>query len=164
LFARRPAYGGKIPERGGPGGEASSQDMSEDHGQAMPNSIDNIIAMELVPLLDRECARLGIPREFVVGVYGIWPRAFEYGSLCEPVWDQDGHLRGVTIRIASDHGRLGARIDFLHELHHARSYYRGERSSELRAWLYALSRIAVEGLTATRNGLLSFVRAASKFL
>ena len=69
--------------------------------KAKYKDINDIIAGYLEPRLTSECERLGIPQSFIDGIYSIWPKAFEYSSLCEPV-ERGGKVVAVRIRIDSE--------------------------------------------------------------
>jgi hypothetical protein len=102
--------------------------------------INDIVEEVLKPELNAECNRLGIPQSFIKGIYGIYPKAWEYCSLCEPV-ERNGSVEGVRIRIDCRITSPGSALrDFWHEMWHSKDYYRGRESSEVRATLYSWKR------------------------
>jgi len=110
-------------------------------GKTKYKDINDIITAYLEPRLKSECERLGIPQSFIDGIYAIWPKAFEYSSLCEPL-NRDGRVVAVRIRIDSEiHSPRAALLEFWHELWHAKEYYENSGFSERRAHLYVLKRV-----------------------
>ena len=107
---------------------------------ARQKNIDDIIQNTLHPRLNSECERLGIAPSFIKGIYAIYPKPWEYGSLCEPV-EKDGSITGVRIRIDTTIASPSqAKRDFWHEMRHAKDYYEGGKHSELKAFLYSWRR------------------------
>ena len=103
-------------------------------------NIDDIIKNALCPRLNSECQRLDIPLSFIKGVYSIYPKAWEYSSLCEPA-EKDSKIEGVRIRIdMTITSPSQAKRDFWHEMRHARDYYEGRKHSEFKAFLYSWKR------------------------
>jgi hypothetical protein len=114
--------------------------MSDMRAKPKYKDINDIITGYLEPRLKSECERLGIPKSFIDGIYAIWPKAFEYSSLCEPI-ERDGKVIAVRIRIDSElRSPRAALLDFWHELWHAKEYYENREISERRAQLYVLKR------------------------
>ena len=103
----------------------------------MLRDIDEIIEKILRPELTKECNHLGIPESFIKGIHSIFPKPFEYSSFCEPI-EENGRVEGVRIRIDCEINQAGPALrDFLHEMRHAKDYYEGKNSSELKAVLYS---------------------------
>lgn len=107
----------------------------------MGDDIEKIITNTLRTLLPLECQRLGVPSSFIQGIYSIFPKPFEYSSLCEPI-EQDGKINGVRIRIDTTIRSEGRALrDFWHEMYHAKEYFEGrETHSEAKATLYSWRR------------------------
>ena len=100
-----------------------------------------IIDLYILPIvLPEECRRLGIPPEFIKGVYSCYPKPFDFDARCEPILD-NGHIIGVKIRIGINHETPErVKYAFRHETWHAKDYYEGKNSSEINAVLYTLFR------------------------
>jgi hypothetical protein len=106
-------------------------------------NINEIIQNVLRPELNAECKRLGIPESFIKGIYCIYPKPWEYSSLCEPI-ERDGKVEGVRIRIDCRFTNAGPALrDFWHEMWHSKDYYMGRESSEVKATLYSWRRYFV---------------------
>ncbi len=95
---------------------------------------------ELKGIVEKEREHLNIGRDFSIELYECYPKPFEYCCKCEPIEIGD-RVVGVTLRINYGHSLLGAILDSLHEMWHAREYYANDCHSELRADIYALTRI-----------------------
>ena len=124
-------------------------------------NVEELIKIYVYPLLDEECKRLGIPRNFIKGVYSCpYKGFFEGGSYLEEIKNENGNVKYVKIRICEKNDRRGVLEDFFHEMWHAKETWEGKESrfSELRADLYAEKRIlqlALSGwkyLKANLNG------------
>ncbi|GEM_PF-1805005 len=102
--------------------------------------VDRLIRVYVYPLLEEECKRLKIPREFVKGVYGCYYKDWEGGRIEEI---RDGNkLVGVRIRIADCNDPRDVLATFFHEMFHVKELLDGNKLlSELRAELYAEKRI-----------------------
>jgi len=104
------------------------------------DELNQIIEQFLKPRIEPECYRLGIPPEFIKGIYPIFPKIFTYSSMCEPV-ERDNKIEGVRIRIDCSVAKPGPALrDFWHEMRHARDQYEGRESSEMKANLYSWKR------------------------
>jgi len=124
--------------------------------------INDIIAGCLEPRLKSECERLGVPQSFIDGIYAIFPKAFEYSSLCEPI-EQDSRVVAVRIRIDNElRSPRAALLEFWHEMWHAKECYENRKSSEWRANLYVLKR-ATGALLGKVPGWICLVRRLSPF-
>ena len=115
--------------------------------------IDDIIDKVIKPRLNKECQKLGIPSSFIHDVAAIYPKPFEFHSICQPVRgdgtyveSEEEEVAKVKIRIDSTIRRHSAAlIAFWHEMYHAKQYYEGKkRQSELRATLYSWKRFLEE--------------------
>jgi len=103
---------------------------------------DYLINLYVYPLLEEECKRLKVPREFVLGVYSCYCKDSVSGYV-EKVQRED-KLVGVRVRIGEcNQNRLSVLNVFFHEMHHVKEEWEGRKRflSELRADLYAWSRI-----------------------
>jgi len=112
----------------------------------------HLINLYISPLLGKECERLGIPREFILGVYSCYCKDFVVGYV-EEVW-KDNKLIGVRIRIGDcNQDKFSILTVFFHEMYHVKEIWEGRRSrfSELRADLYAWFRIFQLALTRTKT-------------
>jgi len=122
------------------------------------NDIDSLIKMYIYPLLEEECRRLRVPREFILGIYGFYCKDFMVGYV-EEVWKED-KLIGVRIRIGDcNQGKLSALSVFFHEMYHVKEIWERKKRpfSELRADLYAWYRIlqpALNKIIQIRKNLL----------
>ncbi len=104
------------------------------------DELNQIIEQSLKPQIESECHRLGIPPDFIKGIYPIFPKILEYSSMCEHV-EKDGKIEGVRIRIdCSITKPVPALRDFWHEMRHAKDYYESRKPSEIRAGLYSWKR------------------------
>jgi hypothetical protein len=105
------------------------------------NTIDDLIKVYVFPILEEECKRLKIPRDFIRGVYG-----FRYkdciGGIVEEL-REGGKLVGVKIRIADCNNVRGVLKTFFHEMFHVQELFYGKKKflAEIRADLYAEKRI-----------------------
>jgi hypothetical protein len=89
------------------------------------NDVDYLIKTYVYPLLEEECKRLGIPREFVKGVYGCYYKDFTRGYVEEL---RDGEKTvGVRIRIADCNNRRGVLTTFFHEMFHVQEILYNEK-------------------------------------
>jgi hypothetical protein len=61
------------------------------------SNVDYLIRLYVYPLLDEECRRLGIPRNFILGVYGCYCKDGMVGYVEEI--RKEGKLINVRIRI-----------------------------------------------------------------
>ena len=123
-------------------------------------NIDYIIREEIVPILDEECERLGIPKNFVSGVYGCYSN-LDRRSYAQRIEDENGNTIKVRIRIGDSNKTVNqAKFDFYHEMWHAREYFLGENISEKNAWSYAGKRRIeekIKGIKSYFNKTLSKV-------
>lgn len=104
------------------------------------DELNKIIEISLKPEIESECHRLGIPPDFIKGIYPIFPKVLEHSSICEPV-KKDGKIEGVRIRIDCSITKPSAALrDFWHEMRHAKDYYEGRKSSEITANFYSWKR------------------------
>jgi hypothetical protein len=104
------------------------------------DELNKIIEQSLKPLLKTECEKLGIPQDFIKGIYPIFPKSFEYTSACEPIVEGN-KIEGVRIRIDCTITKPGPALrDFWHEMRHAKDCYEGKNSSEIKAEFYSLKR------------------------
>ena len=104
------------------------------------DELNQIIEESLKPQIELECHILKIPPDFIKGIYPIFPKILEYASMCEPV-KKDGKVEGVRIRIdCSITKPIPALRDFWHEMRHAKDFYEGRKSSEIKANFYSWKR------------------------
>jgi len=102
--------------------------------------VDNLIKVYVHPLIEEECKRLKIPRDFVRGVYGCYYKDIEAGRVEEI--REGNKLVGVRIRIADCNDARDVLATFFHEIFHVKELLYGDKFlSELRAELYAEKRI-----------------------
>jgi len=104
--------------------------------------VDYLIKLYVYPLLEEECKRLKIPRNFILGVYGCYCKD-EIAGYVEEI-REEGKLINVRIRIGdcNESPRDVLKV-FFHEMFHVKELLVGKRKllSELRADLYAERRI-----------------------
>ena len=104
------------------------------------DELNQIIEQFIKPQIEPECHSLGISPDFIQGIYPIFPKTLEYSSMCEPVY-RNGNIKGVRIRINCSIDKPGPALrDFWHEMRHAKDYYEGRKSSEMKANLYSWRR------------------------
>ena len=103
--------------------------------------VEKLIKIYVEPLLDEECKRLGVPREFIKGVYGCYYEDWIAGRVEEI--HKNNRLVGVRIRIADCNNSRDVLQVFFHEMYHVKEMIKNQNSffSELRADLYAEKRI-----------------------
>ena len=104
-------------------------------------NVDQLIKTYVYPILDEECKRLGIPRDFVKGVYSCYYKDSIAGRV-EELREND-KLIGVKIRIADcNEDARSVLATFFHEMFHVKELLYGKKFfSELRANIYAKKRI-----------------------
>ena len=106
---------------------------------------EELIKVYVLPLLEEECKRLGIPKNFVKGIYSQPYRLTLESNLyipLEEIFDEEGNVTGVNIRLPDSNNPRGILSTFFHEMFHARELIYGDKLfSELRAYLYAEKRI-----------------------
>jgi len=108
----------------------------------------HLINLYISPLLEKECKRLGISREFILGIYSCYCKDSVVGYI-EEVRKED-KLIGVRIRIGDcNQDKLSILTVFFHEMYHVKEIWEGRKNhfSELRADLYAWFRIFQLALT-----------------
>jgi len=107
----------------------------------MRYDVDSLIEIYVKPLLKEECRKLGIPFDFIKGIYGCYYKDGIAGYVEEI--RKDDKLVGVRIRIADCNNSRGVLSVFFHEMFHVREllYGRSKFLSDLRASLYAEKRI-----------------------
>jgi tRNA threonylcarbamoyladenosine modification (KEOPS) complex Pcc1 subunit len=106
------------------------------------NNLDYLIKMYVYPLLEEECKRLKIPKNFILGIYGCYCKDFVVGYV-EEIKESD-NLIGVKIKIGDCNESLRSILKvFFHEMYHVKELYNGKKLflSELRADLYAELRL-----------------------
>lgn len=116
--------------------------------------ITDIIQTYIRPLLNSECRRLGMPPSFVRNVRGVYPKHWEFNSVCRSIGEDGSSLQGggevACVEIGIDSTiRTPSRglMDFWHEIYHAKEFYRGKRrTSEFKATLYSWRRLFEECL------------------
>ena len=93
---------------------------------------------------------LGIDEDFLIEVKTGWPKPLEYCCACFPLTSGYKGIYGVEIKISYDHSLAEAIFHLLHEMWHAKQYYKNKGLSlkevknkkpflaELRADFYAL--------------------------
>ena len=81
---------------------------------------------------------IGFSEDFEIRVREGWPKPLEHCCICIPEYEKE-KVKGVTIKIDCTHGFKEALLHFLHELSHARDYYKGNsgKFSEIKADLYS---------------------------
>jgi hypothetical protein len=106
------------------------------------SNVDYLIKLYVYPLLEEECRRLKIPRNFILSVYWCYCKDERIGYVEEI--REEGKLINVRIRIGdcNESPRDVLKV-FFHEMFHVRELLDGKRKlfSELRADLYAVRRI-----------------------
>lgn len=108
-------------------------------------SVDDIIQKEITPRLDEECKRLGIPRDFVKGVFGCYANLYRrsYVELIE----KDGEIDKVRVRIGdSNKTPREVKKDFWYLMWHVKEIYYGEENSDWAADSYSGKRNLEEAL------------------
>ena|GEM_PF-6165569 len=95
---------------------------------------------------------LKIAEDFLIEVKTGWPKPFEHCCICYPLASgyKENKPYGVEIKINYEHSLIGAVFDLLHEMWHAKEYYKNRDLSlkeienkkpflsELRADFFAL--------------------------
>jgi hypothetical protein len=106
------------------------------------SDVDYLIKLYVYPLLEEECRRLKIPRNFILGVYGCYCKDGIAGYVEEI--KEGNKLMNVRIRIGdcNESPRDVLKV-FFHEMFHVKELLDGKKKllSELRADLYAEERI-----------------------
>jgi hypothetical protein len=120
--------------------------------------IEEIIKEYINPRIEDECKRLGISREFIIGVYS---SGYSFDSLasgdCTPVI-KDGKIIGVKITLDRDETRTrGARESFFHEMKHAWQFYNNILISQFEAYLYMMKREIQEDYKTCINTLKKYL-------
>ena len=104
-------------------------------------NINEIILNILLPQLPYECRKLGIPTDFIAGIYGMYPEVFGRVSCCEPIF-KGTKIVAVNIRLDSEiRNSFTAKMHFWHELRHAQDCYENKPSKEWKAHGYVIKRI-----------------------
>jgi hypothetical protein len=105
------------------------------------SDVDYLIKLYVYPLLEEECRRLNIPRNFILGVYGCYCKD-EIAGYVEEI-REGNKLMNVRIRIGDCNESLRDVLKvFFHEMFHVKELLYGKKLfSELRANLYAERRI-----------------------
>ena len=117
-------------------------------------NINEIIDNILLPQLPYECRKLGIPIDFIAGVYGMYPEAFGRVSCCVPILENN-KIIAVNIRLDSEiRNSFIAKMHFWHELRHAQDCYENKPAREWRVHGYVLKRI-ISALVVTIANLIS---------
>jgi hypothetical protein len=113
--------------------------------------IEEIIKNEIEPRVPDECKRLGIPREFIIGIDSYKGYLFEDG-FCECV-TKNGKIVGVELQISREEKRpRGARATFFYLMKRAEQYYKGKPTSAVKAYIYEIKRgLEVDAKTILRK-------------
>jgi len=115
--------------------------------------IEEIIKNEIEPRVPDECKRLGIPREFIIGIHG-YKGSDLFGAVghCEPVI-KDGKIIGVELVIREDENRPRvARGTFFYLMKDAEQYYKGKQPSRKKSFAYQIKRgLEVDAKTILRK-------------
>jgi hypothetical protein len=104
--------------------------------------VDYLIKLYIYPLLEEECRKLKIPKNFISGVYGCYTDIGISGYV-EEIKDGDKIIK-VRIRIGDCNNSPRAVLKvFFHEMYHVKELLDGKKKflSELLADLYAERRI-----------------------